>query len=222
MTRTKGGIGTKRLWVVMAATVVGVSAWTLPAQAGDRDFRDQRHEREDERGRGDRFRGYDRDDRHEQRDHDRHNGGDRHDHGRFHIQPVYRTVYEKVWVEPVYRTEIQRVYREPVYQDVVDRVWVPDRYEVRVYEHVDQHGCRTYQKRRVLIQKGHFVEQVRRVEVKPGCWEEVPHTVCVSEGHWKTIERRELVRGVHLGHGHQAHRRHDPDGKFELDLSIDF
>lgn len=203
-----------RAWTMVAAAVLGVGAWSMPAYADHDDERRGRwRERDDDdRGHGERFRDYDR----------HHRDGRRDDReGRFHIQPVYRTVHEKVWVAPVYRTEIERVYREPVYQDVVERVWVPDQYEVRVYEHVDPYGRVSYQKRRVLIKRGHHIEQVRRVEVKPGCWEEVPRQVLVCEGHWTTVERRELVSAPVRDDWRERHGRRDRD-QFEFGLSIDF
>jgi hypothetical protein len=206
---------------MIAAAVMGVGAMTLPARAGDRDDRDKHFQDGREVDRGERFRGYGRDD-HRDRWEDRREDHRDHREGRIKILPVYRTVQEKVWVPPVYRTEVQRVYREPVYQDVVERVWVPDQYEVRVYQEVDQHGHVRHQKRRVLIHRGHHIEQVRRVEVKPGCWEEVPRQVLVCEGYWKTVERQELVSApAHSHDWREGHGRRDRD-KFEFGLSIDF
>src|SRR4051812_11888493 len=104
---------TKKRWVTLAlagaAAVAALGAGPSLAQA---DRYDRGHDRYD------RF----RDERVDFRI------GERHDpveERRVWVEPVYRTVCDKVFVEPVYRTEIERVWCEPVYQTVCEKVWVP-------------------------------------------------------------------------------------------------
>src|SRR5437016_103133 len=45
-------------------------------------------------------------------------------------RPEYREE-QRVWVEPVYRTVCDKVYVAPVTQCVTEQVWVPDQFEDR-------------------------------------------------------------------------------------------
>jgi len=74
-----------------------------------------------------------------------------------HEEPVFETREVRVWVDPVYRT-------------VVDRVWVPDRFEDRDVVHY-WHGLRRVRLEHVLIQPGHFEDVQRQECVTPGHWE---------------------------------------------------
>jgi hypothetical protein len=134
------------------------------------------------------------------------------------IEPVYRTVCDKVWVEAVYRTEVQRVWCEPVYQTVCEKVWVPDRYEVRERV-VNERGRRVIYRDRMLIERGHYIEQNRQVLVTAGHWDNVERRVCVSEGHWTTVERRECVTP---GHWQTVAVRDHYEPRWNLGFSLNF
>lgn len=63
-----------------------------------------------------------------------------------------------------------RVWVEPVYRTVCDRVWCPDRYEDRdVVEYY--RGYRRVIRERVLVERGHYQDVPRQELVVPGHWE---------------------------------------------------
>jgi len=72
-------------------------------------------------------------------------------------RPRYEDREVRVWVDPVYRT-------------VYDRVWCPDRYEDRdVVEYF--HGYRRVIRERVLVEPGHYQDVPRQELLTPGHWE---------------------------------------------------
>jgi hypothetical protein len=112
------------------------------------------------------------------------------------VEPVYRTVCDKVWIEPVYEERCQKVWVEPVYQEVHEKVWVPDRWECR-RQVCHERGRRVVREVRVLAERGHWDQVCRKVCVREGHWQEARQRVCVADGHWKTVERQELVTPGH-------------------------
>jgi hypothetical protein len=104
--------------------------------------------------------------------------------GGYEYRPVI--LEERVWVEPLYRTVCDRVWVEPVMQrEVYDRVWVPDRYEWR--ETVCwEYGRRVVRGVSVLVEPGHFEDRCRDVVIVPGHYEDRPRQELVSPGHWET------------------------------------
>ena len=63
-----------------------------------------------------------------------------------------------------------RVWVDPVYRTVCDRVWVPDRYDFRdVVEY--HHGYRHVIRERVLVDPAHYTDVQRQALVTPGHWE---------------------------------------------------
>lgn len=123
-------------------------------------------------------RGHDRvsrdDDRHgrERGDQDnRSRGGFRLDieiHNRPSIErvPAYEDREVRVWVEPVYRT-------------VTNRVWVADRYETREVDRYD-HGRRERWEERVLVEPAHYEDVCRQELVCEGHWETHMERVAVD------------------------------------------
>jgi len=83
---------------------------------------------------------------------------------RFGMPPV--VVEER----PVYVDREVRVWIEPVYRTVCDRVWVPDQFEDRevVFYH---HGWRHVRHEQVLVVPGHYQDLPRQVLVTPGHFE---------------------------------------------------
>ena len=71
---------------------------------------------------------------------------------------------------PVYEDREVRVWVEPVYRTVCERVWVPDRFEDR---NVVQywHGFRRVHTERVLVEAGHYQDVNHQEIVTPGHWE---------------------------------------------------
>ena len=74
-----------------------------------------------------------------------------------HDEPVFENREVRVWVDPVYRT-------------VCDRVWVPDRFEDRDVVHY-WHGMRRVSVERVLVEPGHYQDVQRQEVVTPGHYE---------------------------------------------------
>jgi hypothetical protein len=71
---------------------------------------------------------------------------------------------------PVYETREVRVWVDPVYRTVCDRVWVPDRFEFRDVVHYRYHR-QWIERERVLASPGHFEDVARQELVTPGHWE---------------------------------------------------
>jgi hypothetical protein len=71
---------------------------------------------------------------------------------------------------PVFENREVRVWVEPVYRTVCDRVWVADQYEWRDIVHYENHWRRVYHER-VLVQGGHYEDVQRQEVVMPGHWE---------------------------------------------------
>jgi hypothetical protein len=84
-----------------------------------------------------------------------------------HVEPErYENREVRVWVEPVYRT-------------VCDRVWVPDRFEDREVVRYWR-GRRRVSVERVLCEPGHYQEVQRQECVTPGHYETHLERVCVQ------------------------------------------
>ena len=71
--------------------------------------------------------------------------------------PVYETREVHVWIDPVYRT-------------VCERVWVPDQFEYRDVVRYGYHH-RWIERQRVLVSPGHFEDVSRQELLAPGHWE---------------------------------------------------
>jgi hypothetical protein len=71
---------------------------------------------------------------------------------------------------PVYETREVRVWVDPVYRTVCERVWVPDQVEYRDVVHHGYHR-QWIERERVLVTPGHFEDVTRQELVTPGHWE---------------------------------------------------
>lgn len=90
----------------------------------------------------------------------------------------------QIWVEPVYRTVSERVRVEPVYKTICEDVCVPARHETT--ERVCfEHGRRVTRLERVLI-PAHTERVERRVCMSEGRYDCVEHRVVVCAGHYET------------------------------------
>ena len=113
------------------------------------------------------------------------------------VDPVYRTVCDRVWCPAEYRTVCDRVWREPLVQDRCERVWIEPIYEVRTVVRYDSCGRRIICRERCQVAPGHWEERHRQVVVSPAHWDAIERQELVSDAHWKTIERQELVTPGH-------------------------
>ena len=126
-------------------------------------------------------------------------------------RPMYQERVTRVWVEPVYRVVCDRVWVPASYRTECVRVWVPDRWEDQTIVRGD--GCfRRVERVRVLVERGHYINQERQVAVAPAHWENVERREVVCEGHWESrVERVAVARGdydrdysrVSTGFGHR-------------------
>ncbi|HEY8746786.1 MAG TPA: hypothetical protein VIM11_02350 [Tepidisphaeraceae bacterium] len=72
--------------------------------------------------------------------------------------------------ELVYQDREVRVWIDPVYRTVCERVWVADRYEYRDVVHY-WHGMRRIHTEQVLVESGHYQDVNHQEVVTPGHWE---------------------------------------------------
>jgi hypothetical protein len=91
---------------------------------------------------------------------------------------------DRVWIEPVYRTVTDRVWRDAQTEDRCVRVWVADTVQDQVivhgrHEHIEQ-----------VFVPGHFEDRHEAVVVAPGHWEDVQRQELVTPGHWADCDAR--------------------------------
>ena len=96
-------------------------------------------------------------------------------------------VERKMWIEPVYRTVCDRVWVCPVTQTVCERIWVDAKYELRTVCTCECGNTVTHQVL-VLVQPGHFESRPREVVVCPGHWQTTSRQELVCAGHWQMID----------------------------------
>ena len=102
---------------------------------------------------------------------------------RVNVDRPREEVRDRVWVEPVYQTVYDRMWCPAVTKDVCAKVWVEPVYEVRD----------------IVVWDGYHHRVVREnVQVSPGHWEERHHQVVVSDGHYDTVARKEVVAPGHF------------------------
>jgi hypothetical protein len=90
------------------------------------------------------------------------------DHWRFDVHLSTHGI--TVAPAPLYENREVREWVEPVYRTVCERVWVADQYEWRDVVHYEWHSRRAYHER-VLVQPGHYEDVQRQEVMTPGHWE---------------------------------------------------